>query len=237
MCVNTLDILLAAAKYISKIPSDVVLNWSSFPSSSSLSKANNLKAIESRRKLFQTDRPDDNQLTMPQIRRSTVLVNPVKEREFPYRDRKHIPQVSGRAAKIHANSRIFGVYDSFSHYNKKRRRSRSPRYKKKKQSNRRQKPTPVPIEPKNKPQVSASPTNHTDNSDSPAPRQKIRLKNFSVPLVRINKLNFICISSSSSTSVSPSPPPESISSSDSNDFSSASSASSTPSVPYIIVVD
>ncbi len=166
-------VFIFAAKHVSsKIPSDILLNWSTLPSLLANSKTNNLEEIATRRKLAEVplrSKNDDVQLSMPQIRSSTVFTDPVKEPR--HRQRVYCPSVMGRTAKKIANSRIFGV-DSFSdsessHYvkshkkNHKKRKSIVPKVKRRQQSS-----SPCVV-------------------DSPRPRPKISLKKFSIPLFRI----------------------------------------------------
>ncbi len=103
--------ILFAAKHVSKIPSDVVLNWSTFPTTAPVTETSNLKEIASRRQLANVPLqagPDDMQLSMPQIRRGIVYTNPVRERRF---HQSIIPAGTGRTAKMVAYSRMFGPYE------------------------------------------------------------------------------------------------------------------------------
>ncbi len=232
------------------------MNWNAFP------KSYNLEEIGIRRQNL-AHKPlisGPDQLSMPQIRRSKVIINPVKESNYRRQYQKNIPKVSGRAAKIDANSKIFGI-NLFGND----RRSRSVEFKKK-NSNHGAKF--VAIKPKNKPKnthqayyppvpsvpkpkntlqttTSPSPTSDSD-SPSPKPRPRVSLKNFSIPLVPV-KVHFVRFSTPPSTaSISPSPPPESVSSDTSNhsaftssgsSYSNISSVSNISDTPYVIVVD
>ena len=161
--------IFAAKHVVSKIPSDILLNWSTLPSLLANSETNNLEEIATRRTLAEvplSSKNDDMQLSMPQIRSATVLTDPVKEPR--HRQRMYCPSVTGLTAKKIANSKICEVlsdnessYHGKSHKkNHKKRKSIVPKVKRRQQSS-----SPCVV-------------------DSPRPRPNINLKNVSVPLTR-----------------------------------------------------
>ncbi len=199
--VTTVAFLFAAKHVSSKIPSEILLNWSTLPSLLADSKTNNLEEIGTRRKLAEVpllSENDDMQLSMPQIRSSTVFTDPIKEPRR--RHRNYCPSVTGRTAKKIAISKIFGVDNSLSDSERSHLYAESHKRSHKKRKS---------VKSKVKKRQHQPPSRSPCVVDSPRPKPNISLKNFSIPLRRI-RLSPIGSPFPPSTICTPSPsPPES----------------------------
>ena len=98
------------------------MNWNAFP------KSYNLEEIGIRRQNL-AHKPlisGPDQLSMPQIRRSKVIINPVKESNYRCQYQKNIPKVSGRAAKMTPTPKFLeliclGMIDAVDLWNSRRK--------------------------------------------------------------------------------------------------------------------